>query len=192
MNKIPKEKQVHLLIVTMGTVVVMAALWFGLINMQQAKITQISRQSGQLQQEIAKMQKVVVEAGQVKTELEDATNRLSAIEAAMPSGDLFSWTVSSLKQFNTPSYKVDMPQIGAPGVSEVKALPNFPYQQATVVVTGTAYYYDFGKFLADLENRFPYLRVENLSLSPGIGTSPDEHEKLSFRMEIVNLIKPIR
>jgi Tfp pilus assembly protein PilO len=192
MNKLSKEKKVHLLIVAVGTVVIMAGLWFGLITAQQDKITKIANKSLSVQQDIAKMQRVVVEAAQVEVDLEAATNRLGKIEAAMPSGDLFSWTVSSLKQFNTPSYKVDMPQIGAPGVSEVKMVPNFPYNQAGVVVTGTAYYYDFGKFLADLENHFPYLRVENLTLNPGIGTSPDEHEKLSFRMEIVNLVKPAR
>jgi Tfp pilus assembly protein PilO len=189
MNKLPKEKKIQLLIIAVGTVVIMAGLWFGLIAVQQEKINKIANKSLSVQQDIAKMQRVVVEASQVEVQLEAATNRLAQIEAAMPTGDLFSWTVSSLKQFNTPSYKVDMPQIGAPGVGEVKMLPNFPYNQATVVVTGTAYYYDFGKFLADLENHFPYLRVENLSLSPGSGTSPDEHEKLSFHMYIVNLVK---
>jgi len=190
MNKLSKEKKLHLIIVAAATLIVMAGLWFGLITLQQDKISQIDRKRVAVQAEIAKMQRIVVEAGQVDLDLEAATNRLGKIEAAMPSGDLFSWTVSSLKQFNTPSYKVDMPQIGAPSVGEVKAAPNFPYHQTTVVVAGTAYYYEFGKFLADMENHFPYLRLENLSLDPGIGTSPEEHEKLSFHMEIVNLVKP--
>ena len=107
----------------------------------------------------------------------------------MPSGDLFSWTVSSLKQFNTPSYKVDMPQIGSPDVGSVHAFPDFPYNQAIVAVSGSAYYYEFGKFLADLENHFPYLRVQNLILEPGYGTTAEEREKLNFHMDIVTLVK---
>ena len=31
---------------------------------------------------------------------------------------------------------------------------------------GTAYFQDLGAFLADFENEFPYLRVQNLELEP--------------------------
>jgi hypothetical protein len=75
-------------------------------------------------------------------------------------------------------------------VADVSLIPSFPYKQATVGVGGTAYYYDLGKFLAELENRFPYMRVQNLLLEPSPGANPEEKEKLSFRMEIVALIKP--
>ena len=64
-------------------------------------------------------------------------------------------------------------------------LPEFPYSQAIVTVSGSAYYYEFGKFLADLENHFPYMRVQNLNLEPGFGSNRGRKEKLSFRMEIV-------
>jgi hypothetical protein len=191
MNKLSKEKRLHLVLVGLLTVGVIAGLWFGVIALQQGKISEIKNKSQNVQSEIAKIQKVVVEAGQVDVALTSATNQLAKIEGSMPAGDLFSWTVSSLKQFNAPSYKVDMPQIGSPVVGSVRAFPGFPYNQAVVAVSGSAYYYEFGKFLADLENRFPYLRVQNLSLEPGYGTTAEEHEKLSFHMEIVNLVKPL-
>jgi hypothetical protein len=108
----------------------------------------------------------------------------------MATGDLFSWMVSSLKQFNTPHYKVEMPQFGPPVVADTAMFPNYPYKQAVVAVAGTAYYWDFGKFLAELENHFPYTRIQNLSLEPAPPANPDEKEKLSFRMEVVALIKP--
>lgn len=187
--KISKEKQTHLILVALGTAGVIAGLWFGLIQMEQSKIHEIARKSQSVQDDIAKIQKVIVEANEVSESLKEATNKLSAIETAMPSGDLFSWIVSSIKQFNAPSYKVDMPQIGAPSVDQVRMFSDFPYKQATVSVSGSAYYYEFGKFLADLENHFPYTRVQNLSLEPGFGTTPEDHEKLTFRMEIVTLIK---
>jgi hypothetical protein len=164
-------------------------LWFGLITLEQDKIRDLANKGESVQQEISKIQKIGVEADQVADDLKAATNRLNVIEGTMPSGDLFSWLVSSIRQFNIPSYKVDMPQFGAPRVDPVPMFGEFPYRQASVAVSGSAYYYDFGKFLADLENHFPYLRVQNLSLEPGMGASAEEHEKLTFHMEIVTLVK---
>src|SRR3984957_7247428 len=188
MNKLPKEKRLQLVMVALVTVGIIGGLWFGVIAMQQGKISAIARQSKSVQGEIEKIQKVGVGAGDVDAALSTATNNLVKIEGAMPSGDLFSWIVSSLKQFNVPTYKVEMPQISAPLTGSVRMFPEYPYNEATVSVSGTAYYYEFGKFLADLENHFPYLRVQNLLLEPGFGTTPEEREKLTFHMEIVTLI----
>ena len=56
---------------------------------------------------------------------------------------------------------------GAPVVKPVTLMSVSLYQQASVNVSGTAYYDDLGKFLADFENHFPYMRVQNLNLEPG-------------------------
>jgi hypothetical protein len=80
-----------------------------------------------------------------------------------------------------------MPAIGIPVIGEMNMLPAFPYHQATSTVTGSAYYFDFGRFVADFENQFPYMRIQNLNLEPS--GAADDPEKLSFRMEIVTLIK---
>jgi hypothetical protein len=186
MNKLSKEKRNQLILVGLGTLAIMGGLWFGLIDYQRGKLKEVSRKSADLQKEIDKTQKVVRDAGQVDAALKESTAKLSVIEATMPAGDLFSWTVSRLKQFNVPSYKVNMPQIGLPVVGEVAMFPGFPYHQVNVAVGGTAYYYDIGKFLADFENKFPYARIQNLSLEPGGG---EEKEQLSFRMEILTLVK---
>ena len=162
-----RKTRLHLIIVAVVTLAVIAGLWFGLITMQQDKIKEIARKSKIVQEEIDKMQSVVTAAGQVQDELAAATNKINSPKSktTMPSGDLFSWIVGSLKQFNAPSYKVEMPQISAPNVGEVRMFPNYPYSQATVTVSGTAYYYDFGKFLADLENHFPLSRACRISAS---------------------------
>ncbi|HZV33378.1 MAG TPA: hypothetical protein VFB72_02285 [Verrucomicrobiae bacterium] len=193
MKKLSKEKRLHLILVAIVTVGVIVGLWWGVISMQKSKLREIAQKSDSVQHEMDKIQKVVAEADKVQLALNADTNRLNEIELNLPSAssDLFTWIVTSLKQFNVPSYKVEMPQISSPSVGEVKMFPAFPYSQAVVTVSGSAYYYDFGKFLADLENRFPYLRVENLNLEPGFGSNPEEREKLSFHMEIVSLVKPV-
>lgn len=193
MIKIPKDKRNHLLLVAMGTAGVIAGLWFGVIAMQQDKLKQIAKKSQDTQQQIDKVQKVVAEADQVASALKVSSARLGQIESGMASGDLFSWVVTAIKQFNVPGYRVDMPQFGTPVVKAVPMLPNFPYQQAGVTVAGTAYYEDFGKFLAEFENHLPYMRVQNLNLEPvgsGPGATAEERERLSFHMEIIALIKP--
>ena len=194
MKNLSKEKRLQLVFVGLLTAGTIAGLWFGLIAMQENKLKEIAAKSQSVQKEIDKVQKVVVASSDLEKELKEATNRLAQIEEGMPSasGDLFSWIVSSIKQFNVPSYKVDMPQFSAPAVGDVRMFSTFPYNQAIVTVGGTAYYFEFGKFLADLENHFPYARVQNLNLEPAFAanTAGDEREKLSFRMEIVTLVKP--
>jgi hypothetical protein len=63
-------------------------------------------------------------------------------------------------------------------------------------VRGFAHYHEFGKFLADFENKYPYFRVQNILLETAAAASTDpaaaqrRKEQLSFRMDIVALIKP--
>jgi hypothetical protein len=189
MNKLPKEKKMHLILVALATAGIVAGLWVGLLSLQRNKIKEIAGRIAGTQQQISKVQKVVVEAAQVQTNLDEAEAKLNAIEGMMPAGDLYSWMVSTLRQFNSPSYRVDMPQIGVPSIGEVRMFPSFPYHEATVAVAGTAYYYEFGKFLSDFENHFPYMQVENINIEPAAGMNSEEREKLSFRMNIVALVK---
>ena len=64
----------------------------------------------------------------------------------------------------------------------------FRFKQVRFTVTGTAYYHDLGRFIADFENAFPHIRVVNLQLQPADVTGSDE--KLSFRMDILALVQP--
>jgi hypothetical protein len=190
MNKLSKEKRNQLVLVGMGTAMVMAALWFALIKLQLTKLKSVGVKINAAQQEIEKDQKVSHQAAQIETELKDSNTKLQSVEGTMPSGDLFYWFISHLKAFNVASYKVDMPQISQPMVGEVPVFPNYPYHQVAVSVSGTAYYFDIGKFVADFENQFPCARLQNLTLEPGGGATPDDKEKLSFHMDIVVLLKP--
>ena len=62
-------------------------------------------------------------------------------------------------------------------------------EQIKVNINGTAYYHDLGKFIADFENNFPHIRIVNLTIEPASAGEPG-NEKLSFRMDIVALVKP--
>jgi hypothetical protein len=190
MNKLSKDKRNQLILIALGTVGVIAALYFLVISGQQAEIKRIDGSIDSTAKDIEKMQQVKKSADKIEAQLAESQSRLAGTENTMPSGDWYLWVNSTLRKFNDTHYHVDIPVVGAPMASGVNLIPNFPYNQLSVKLNGSAYYDDLGKFAADFENRFPCMRIENLTLDPGNGVTPEEREKLNFHMEISSLTKP--
>ena len=113
----------------------------------------------------------------------------------MATGDLYSWLIDTVNKFNLNLGKpIDISNYSRDERVSVGIFPDFPYDAARYTLRGTGYYHPLGKFIAAFENNFPYMRIQNVEFTP----NPDsynaptqaEREKLSFRMEIVALIKP--
>ena len=190
MKRLSKEKKNQLALVGMVTAIVMAGLWFGLISVQQNKAAKISRDCEAAEQKLALVRKSIQDSEQLAAQVAEVTAKLGKLEAGMATGDLYSWAINSLRQFKTP-YKVEIPQFSQiDGPKDTTMLAGFPYQQATLTIGGTAFFYDFGRFLADFENAFPYIRVQNLQLEPMSAMASNDAEKLTFRMDIITLVKP--
>jgi hypothetical protein len=96
--------------------------------------------------------------------------------------------VNTLRQFKL-SYKIDIPQFSTIATADMNMLPKFPYKQATMTINGTAYFHDLGRFVSDFENRFPQIRIQNLDIQPASGFTQGDREKLTFKLDIVALIK---
>jgi hypothetical protein len=189
MKKLPKEKRNYLIAVGMGTLLAVVGLWFLLIAPQQSKLQELSARITDAQEKLEIMRKAAEGSLKVAAELEMSGKRLAVMEEDMPAGDLYSWVIDTVKRFKV-SHNVDIPQFGQVTIGDVSLFPIFPYRQVSLGVTGTAYYQEFGRFLADFENRFTTMRIQNLELEPLAALSPADKEKLSFRMEIVMLVKP--
>jgi hypothetical protein len=153
-------------------------------------------------QRLQQVKQAVQTADQVEQALCDLKKRLDKSEEGMASGDLYSWSINTLRAFKL-AYKVEIPQFSQiDGPKEVNLLAGFPYKQATMTVAGSGSFHEFGRLVADFENQFPQMRVLNLVLEPFFGTmamdkeriSPTpvtaDRERLSFRMEIAALVKP--
>ena len=127
----------------------------------------------------------------IEERLKEANKSLRAVEKGMASGDMYSWVISKIDRFKQ-NHKVAIPQYSREVLGEVGMLPKFPYRAAMFQLRGTARYRDFGKFVADFENQFPFMRVQNIDLQPAsvVNGSNPELELLSFRMEIVALVNP--
>ena len=93
-----------------------------------------------------------------------------------------------MRQFKVNRH-IEITTIGQPTQSDVDMLPNFPYKQIRFEIIGNGYFHDIGKFIADLENKFPHMRIINLTIDTALGAET-AGEKLSFRMEIAALVKP--
>jgi hypothetical protein len=188
MNKLPKEKRNQLILAVVIIAAAIAGIWYGLINFQQEYLQRLEERKGAAQEKLKKVELAIKNADQTEAELATAGRKLADLEDDMASGDLFSWVVNKqLRPFIAP-YKVEIPQFSQLEQKDMNLLPKFPYKQASLRVGGKARFHDFGKFLADFENAFPYFRVLNLEMEPTpLG---DEKEKLTFSMDIIVLVKP--
>ena len=189
MNSLSKDKRNQLVLVIIATGGVLAGLWFGLIRFQQQSLEQLAQSRQAAEQKLDQVKQAIETADQVEAMLSEASQRLGKIETTMASGDLYAWTINTLRQFKL-GYKVEIPQFSQiDGPKEMNMLPGFPYKQANMTISGTAFYTDFGKFVADFENQFPHMRVLNISLEPMASMTGVDKERLSFRMEIATLVK---
>ena len=95
--------------------------------------------------------------------------------------------------YRSSEHRVEIPNIGQPQNSEILMLPNFPYEARSFPISGTAFFHDFGAFLADFGNHFPYMLIQDLTLSPdsSFGQIGPEREKLAFRFDLVVPVKPM-
>ncbi len=184
-----KEKRNQLILAVLG-IGLLIGVWYGVVyksQVQHLADTRAARDAAQ--QKLKDVRHAIDTADQIQAQLCDYRKRLEGVEETMASGDLYSWAINTLRQFKL-GYKVEIPQYSQiDGPRDVPMLADFPYKQATITIGGSARFYDIGKFIADFENQFPYMRVLNLSLEPASSIGPDK-ERLAFKMEIAALVKP--
>ena len=187
--KLSEEKRNQFIMVALLTGGVLAGLYFGLIRSQQQGLTELNDSRATARDKLDLVRQAIHNQQLIETELDQQNKLLATQEKDMAAGDLYLWMINFITRFNT-GYGLNIPQFDKGGDStEVKLLPKFPYKQVTVPISGTGYYHDIGRFVADFENRFPGSRVLNLDLQPGPVQVREEREKLSFKMEIVTLVK---
>lgn len=196
MRNLPKEKRDRLVLVCVTTLILLVTIWQALIGMQNRALTQLDLRRQEEDTRVQTAKHLVQSVEQIRQNLARKSEELKAKEEEMASGDKYSWIITKINKFKE-DYKVEIPQFSREVPCKVGPFAEFPYEAALFNIRGFAFYHDFGRFLADFENKFPYLRVQNIELEPAAyskaGTVEGEiqhAEKLSFRMEIVTLINP--
>lgn len=176
--------------VVVATVIILSLIYFLLIQAQKEQNENLAHETSDQYAELEKIKKSIAQNQTTDTQLTDITSQLQRAEGDVGTGDVFVWTYDTIRRFKA-NYHVDIPNIGQPSISDVDIISSFPYKQVKVSLSGTAYYHDLGKFVADFENTFPHMRMVNLSVEPAVPSSPGEdNEKLSFRVDVIALVKP--
>jgi Tfp pilus assembly protein PilO len=189
-RKLPREKRNLLIAVAVGTLLAVVGLYFLLITHQNETLVHLANKKVEVQASHRKVLEAVRRTGEIEADLANAKKVLADAEADIASGDLYSWVINTLRGFKGKHNKVSIPQFNPIGpTTEVILLPNFPYKQASLSLAGTAHFHDFGRFLADLENQFPHIRVVNLNLDLNQSQTAEEQETISFRLDVVTLVK---
>ncbi len=191
MSKLPKDKRDKIIIVSVVTIAACAAVWFLVIGAQRESL-KVALEKGQASKEqLARGEAALKTQPTVSAQFEEATRQLQQREVSMAApNDMYSWLIQTLNNFRL-GYRVEIPQFGRELPTAVGMFSKFPYQAALFTVRGSAHYQDFGKFLADFENNFPCIRVQNIELDPvGAIAGSDNREKLNFKMELVTLVRP--
>jgi Tfp pilus assembly protein PilO len=190
MNRLSREKRNQLIVVVALTMVALGLIYFFLILPQKNGLQQLASAKTDAEKKLQQYEDIIKKADETATNLQLVAATLATGETDIASGDIYAWTYDTLRRFKT-IYHVDIPNIGQPSeVMAVDLLPGYPYKQIKLNLTGTAFYHDLGKFIADFENTFPHMRLVNLELEPSPGaTGAESAEKLGFRMDVVILVK---
>lgn len=190
MKNLSNEKRKQLFLVVLLTAGAMIGTAYGLIKPEFQKREKLVQARRAEERRLQQMKQTIENADQIEAQLCETKKQLDRIEEGMASGDLYSWAINTIRQFKL-AYKVEIPQFSQiDGPREMSMLANFPYKQATITIGGSASFYDFGKFVSDFENQFPYARVLNVTLEPIGGLASGDREKLSFKLQIAALVKP--
>lgn len=188
MKKLPPAKRNNLIAVILATVATISAVYFLLIKPQNEQNAKIGAEAIDKTAELEKIEKSIRQSDATTVALSDVTQKLSTAENDVATGDVFAWTYDTIRQFKA-NYHVEIPNIGQPVLSDVDLLPGFPYKQVKVSLSGTAYYHDLGKFIADFENTYPHMRMVNLSVEP-CAQANGPRDLLAFRVDVIALVKP--
>ncbi|MGC8829181.1 MAG: hypothetical protein ACP5K7_11875 [Verrucomicrobiia bacterium] len=190
--KLTKEKQQYLLLIALGTVIVVVALYFAVMANQFDKIAALDKQIAEAAANVDKARSAINKANAIEEELQQLKATLSEIETNnIPTlGNEYSWFVDTLRKFLIPyQNQIDVPFRSRGVVGEVGMFPTFPYKSATFSIRGVGSYHQIGRFLADLENKFQYFRIQKIILSPALSDSPEQQQKLEFDTDIVTLLR---
>jgi hypothetical protein len=194
--KLSKEKRDRILLITLFTVAGCFVLWHLIIKPKAVQVAGHTARLAQAEKQLSDATSWIERAQVVQTALEAATTELQEREERLASPlDTFAWSRVLLDQARS-KFPVDIIDVTRPQVGPMRAIPGFPYRAATFTVNGRAHYHHFGQFLADFENQHPYFRVENIELSRRSAAGSDapgstsETELLSFKMDIVALMRP--
>jgi Tfp pilus assembly protein PilO len=191
MNRWSTETRSRVIVLTLGTIGVLALIWFFLISRLQMRLGNGKEKIRLVQQQLRSTRETIQGAEKLDEEIQRSSLLLSGFESQMSRGDTYRWLLNWLGSFEA-RHNITVFSPPPPQVTEMDVPPKVPYKAVIYSIAGTAKYHDFGAFLADFENSSPFIRLKSLALestSSGIENAASPG-RLAFRIEFVTLLKP--
>lgn len=189
MTSVSTVKRMQALLIGAGALLALTLLYMHFVRQGQLQLLEVRERqtSGRTEQEAAR--KRISMAPIFEQDLQQAQARLEVFEGTMASGDVYLWMVRALDRVSE-RHRVHFNQIEPPQFETGEFVPRVPYESARFIVSGSATYFDFGYFMAELENTYPFLRFHRLELEPmAFGNpNPEEADQLRFQGEFTILV----
>ncbi len=190
MNKALVQKSKNILLIALLTAFIIGMIYtYAIVPMNQT-IENIRRRSAKLADRVDLIKMKIKRSEEIRAELDAALTRLQAIETKIPSGDAYLWMLKHLEGLQEPT-SVTVSHIAAPKPDDAIVYPKTDYTPVTFTAEGTGFFHDFGRFLAELENNYPYFRLQRLSLEPSslsVGSGAHD-ENLHFEVDLATFAK---
>lgn len=190
MKGLSKEKKQYIILIAIMTVGFVGMVYTFLIGAQKEAIAAAEKAAGKAIDNLDYGELLLRFAPKFEEEVDEVGKVVESIEQDMASGDLYSWFILNFNNFRIP-YNISNPTFERELKVKAGIFPNFPYDAVQFTVSGNAFYHDLGRFIADFENKYPYMRIQNVQMTPGMLLNPNEREKLTFKLEVVTLLKPL-
>jgi Tfp pilus assembly protein PilO len=202
MSKLSKEKQNQIAVVAVGSLAVAVGIYFVLIQGQLDSIALTQRKTTDIRNKLDQASGYVRQALTVSNRLAETRSLLTEKEATLvpDSGDPYDWMIRNITSFAQSHRGVFSVTMVRPKIGDVEMIPGFPYKAATFHVSATGFFHEFGRFLADFENKYRYYQIINLEIAPcgpvvpGGALTPltgADGELLQFQFDIVAPINPV-
>jgi Tfp pilus assembly protein PilO len=204
MNKFSKEKRDKLILVCMAIVAVVGSLYTFVLGAQKDELATLQTQITGAKSKLDKAEGLVRTSDTIEKRLVETKTVVEARQEKMaPPGQYYYWFLKLIDQFRKDE-KLDtgfIVDITQPEFVDSGLLPRFPYKAASFGLRLNGEFHDVGKFIAAVENTFPYFRVQNVRITPhaAAGTGSTKQQiaaansndgKLIVEVRIVTLVKP--
>jgi Tfp pilus assembly protein PilO len=196
MNKLSKDKRDKLILICLAVVGVISVLYFFVLSDMKDEQATLGTKIFSIKDKIDKSDRLMKHQRDLQARLDGLKQSLELREVEMPRpGEDHVWFLKIMEARRT-KYNLDISDIRNPEAWDPGVLPKFPFKGVSFNVTIVGAYADFGKFLADFENDFPYMRVQLISIVPDSPIAPpgttavaDDGGKLRFNFRVISLIK---
>jgi len=195
--KLSKDKRDRIILLTMVTLGLSWGLWQFVVSNRNTRLVAQQAELEKQQNLLAQARDWIERAQSVEKEKAESLARLAEVENGFANRtDPYAWSyllLDRIRQNHPTLTRLDV--AGKPSIGPSRLLPNFPYDATTFTVVGRGHYHDFGRFLADFENDYPFFMVENIELTAqssmtGPSSGSDEGEMLNLKFDVVALLKP--